>query len=719
MQSLRAERRQFRSRVRQSEVCTRSVTDDDLIDIYAHTEWADYYEPPKPLSRSAATAVQGAAAASTITTISVPGEYALSGGRSTDHGAGSCQQAECAAHSVGTGGDEVRDGAAPVGHRRVRLNRLPLETVDLEKVRRDCPSPRGRVVLGMITSDTVARKMLRKVQPAPHRGHPVGAHLEHVFREALGYRNFRTVSRADFWHPFFTRLKSNGIEVRLLVDGTSGGHPNAINQRLPAPPPPPAMMRIQTVILVIVSGRAMGVDDVRTAFATMGMCDTMARAHGVAVFTRQGSVMRAVSDRVIQGGTFSAAQCQYTVLQYALGDRLPPRQVADESQPRALLRERMTGVNYAATCLRLRRLVHVDDVVSGGDDRAQLDVQRKAFREESMRKYRVQWKEFEPSAEEGRAVGVHINCAEKWWSVCPRWATRTVQTLQELAASQWNDHTAEWFGGVMAWVCQSHHLPGVPMWLIRYNRGEAIRLAIAMTTTRIRYRMQRTPEQALRRWPRDGDRESAPYAITDASTRGWAGARTDGVSRCGPWYWCTRAEMPTVEPCCHRPLPTRIDPGQIYLAEMLANAELLWDWGGERDKLVITDSSVWADVVARGHTMDPRMGAMLVALHLLRPGGAQVAVAHCAGHGEGGNYADESTQTLLPFSVVGRPLPSTTNTPRWSPLALVSDTTGVGPHMARVVEPWLNCAWLDRVRRLTAPRPVPAAGRDEQVAVCS
>lgn len=549
----------------------------------------------------------------------------------------------------------------------------------------------------MMVDDRIARTMLRPLVPCADRGSPVGKHMEDVFRAALAYQNFSLSKTAQHFHAFFTRPKSDGVSVRLIVDGTAGGHPNAINQRLPRPPPPPAMMRVPTVVLVLVTGTVFGVDDVQTAFPTMRMCRTMTQAHGVAVILAGGGILRAVTDRVIQGGTWSATVCQYAVLQYALGSAGGPRrETADIMRPDEVLRRRQ-GVPYARICLRMRRLVHVDDVMSGGTDAAQLDRERLEFRARATALYGVRWKAFKESAPRGRAVGIEVDCEQKTWGVCYDWGERVCESLGDVRTAQWTDDVADWFNGVAAWVSLVLHVPMVPIWLVREDRASAVDVLVMMIRSRARYRQLKSVEQTLRAWPRDGQ---DAYSISDASRRGWAAARTDGASRCGIWKWCARVDAPTTVQCCDGREAVEVESKDIYKAEALASMEMLWDWRRDEDTLLVSDSQIWVNDVRKGHSMDTLLGGLLAAFYLVARG--PWAVAHVAGHGPGSNYADGPSQSVQTFSVSGLAPPSSMRVVQWAKMGVATCSSTLDNALARAILPYLPCVWRTRLAEVCA-----------------
>lgn len=588
----------------------------------------------------------------------------------------------------------------------LKLNKLPERTVDLRGVAKACPSPRGRLAMQAMCVDEVARTMLRRVMPSASRGTPAGKQYEAIVREAAGYRNIEIGVRADYYHKVFTRLKSNMAEVRMIVDGTCSGDVNAANQRLPRPPPPPAMMRVTVVIRVLLSGAVFGVDDVRTAFATMPLCETMQRAHGVAVFTRAGGVIRGVSTRVIQGGTWSACVCQYHTLTVVLDEEhMPQRETADYSKPADLVNSRRVGVNFVGACLLARRLVHVDDVMSGGVDARALDAKRRSFRERAERKWGVQWKDFVPSGPRGRAVGIELDCEHKMWGVCTAWYEELARALYDIADADWDAHVEEWFRGVTAWIVQVVHVPAMlPVWSMESgDKRAAVEAAVAMAQSRVAlpwWARERDLEQIMKPWPRPGRLGGAAYSISDASKIGWAAARTDGTSRCGNWYWCREKHVPTTVPCCGGDTPIHMESADIYLGEAMASVENVWDWDTDgADALIVTDSKIWVDVaLSCAGSTDRTVTALLLVLVLTASG--ERAIAHCNGHGEGANYADGPSQEIRRFSVVGLPPPASTGVPRWTVAGGATHARAVRRLMRAAALQRLPCVWRQRLERV-------------------
>lgn len=559
----------------------------------------------------------------------------------------------------------------------------------MQRLVRDCPSPRGRLSLGLHCDDGVARNVLRCTMVTPTRGEPAGRHLAHIFRAAVGYENFVIHKKADHWHVFFTRTKSNGIECRLIVDGTGADHPNAINSRLPEPPTPPAMMRVGTVVLVLVDCDHFGVDDVRTAFAQMGLCDIMQRAHGVAVITRGGSVIRGRSTRVIQGGTWSAACCQHATLLYALpeADR-PPREAGEVGRDHATCRK--VGVDYITACVRARRMVHVDDVMSGGygPDPTALDERRRLFREAATAAYGVVWKNMTLSDVSGVAVGVHIDCTAKTWGLDPGWVAQLVEALGRLRGREWSEESRQWFRGVTVWVAQVLHTALLPMYLLETDREAALDLLVMTARSRAGYRRRLTPEQAMRPYPRmSGERA---YCISDACGTGASGAATDGTTAYGPWKWCAHAGRYDFGETCAESTPTYVPPQHMTEAEAAASARVAVQMRGTTDRLVISDSKDWVDAMARGHSRADAMGLYVAAATVLATG--QWSVAHVDGRD---NTADGPSRGVPSRFVVSEdvPHPPLTGRPRWTIIGVAQWCGMLEDGIRRVLAKRLPCSW--------------------------
>lgn len=556
--------------------------------------------------------------------------------------------------------------------------------------------------MAMMYNDDVAKCFLRPVVSGASRGTPAGKQYEAIVRAAAGYDNIQLGVPADYYHKIFTRPKSNGLEVRMIVDGTCAGDVNAANQRLPRPIPPPAMFAVRTVVRVYMTCKYIAVDDIRTAFANFEMCSVMQRAHGVAVFTRSGGVLRGVSTRVIQGGTWSATVCQYQTLTVALDPaNAPERESGDYTVPATLIAERTKGVSYVNACLRARRLVHVDDVMSGGDDAATLDRDRLWFRERAEREYNVRWKPFEASAKSGRLVGVHIDCEGKWWSVCPVWAEKLERALETYkGGAVWTSQERQWFDGVSVWVLQVTHqqLP-LPTWLA--DDGDmpgAMAALVAMARERVaatEWVAKRRLGHVMTAWPRPGKHGGGAYSISDASKRGWAGARTDGVTRCGYWHWCATNKVHSTQRCCAdgRVL---MESGDVYKGEALASLETAYDVASEgRDLLIVTDSKIWVDTLLAVCAGDRVLAACAVAMAATATG--ERAVAHCAGHGDGANYADQPSHDVTGFTVVGVPPPSSTAIPRWSVAGVARHGDEVRDMVLTEACRYLPCLWARRL----------------------
>lgn len=577
------------------------------------------------------------------------------------------------------------------------MNALPRHKINAKEVMRRCPSPRGRMAIALHTDDGAARNALRRLQPHTDRGQPAGRHLAWVFRAAIAAENFEISDVADYWHVFFLRMKRDGTG-RLIVDGTCGAHVNAFNSRLPRPPPPPAMMRIGTIIIMLLDGDVFGVDDIRTAFPQFELCAVMRRALGVAVILESGAVMRGNVARMIQGGTWSAVTCQYTSLECALSQSQLPARAAAQVTPQQWIHQRPTGVDYVSACIRARRMVHVDDIMSGGADRTKVDAERMEFRRRAEQAFGVQWKPFVPAAPRGRAVGIDLCCQTKTWSVCGEWAQKVHRSLRNMEGQEnWDERDVMWVAGVSEWVAQVLHLPGVVSAFARGTRTQrrnAAQLLTEQVMSRATMRRLRRPEWMLRPWPRDGVRN---VVISDACGSGWAAsASVKRYAACGRWYRCNTYGVISPIRCCDGTMEAYVQPAEMYIAEAMASVEGIVGGRDEAagDQLVLTDSKIWADALAANHSTDETLRALLVMVSVSALG--QCAVAHIEG---AHNPMDVPSRDLVARAVDIADIPMDhVGTVRWSQSGLARVCERTLRLMVEMVAHSLPCMWAQRAQ---------------------
>ena len=520
-------------------------------------------------------------------------------------------------------------------HPLIKLNALPKHTVNAAAIRTRCPSPRGRLAIGAHIDDGVARTMLAPLKKGADMG-PSSVGMDWVMREAVIADNAKVTNEVDHLHRMFLRVKRDGVSARLIVDGTDGGSSNALNSRMPLPVPPPALMRIQTVVLILMSRSVFGVDDVRTAFNTFLLCGIMQRAIGVAFVRGAGAQCKGCMTRMIQGGSWSAVTCQYSILTASLPVRFLPMYERQHVNPHDWSAQRHRGVDFFGACVASRRLVHIDDVMSAGHDAAQLDAERQIMRERATRDFGIMWKESQPSGTTGRAVGVWLDLTSKSWTVDPEWAQRVMTALPKA-------HDDEWLCGVAEWITQVLHAPGMIRAAMRMAPSGGERYLEVMLRTTARYRRRLEPEQALRPWPRGNGKV---YVQGDAMNHGYAVATSEGVSVAGTWWRCGKTNALSVSACCHTAKSSSTIPAEMVRAEALTTAEGVWlachGEGGQLpaarygdDLFVISDNKPWIDALISAHSESDDVLAVIVAVFLVASG--HVAAAHVPGES---NVAD-------------------------------------------------------------------------------
>lgn len=514
---------------------------------------------------------------------------------------------------------------------RLQLNVLPTTQVDLETIAMTTPCMRTAAAIYMHIDEAWARRCLRGLQGgAPDH---VNTSTERMRRHLLYAvrRQNAAVMPVDHVHAVFTRPKANGRELRLIVDCTDKNHPNSFNCRLPKQAAPPGMFRVPTVVAVVMSGTYFGLDDVKTAFATMGMCRTMCKALGMRLAeTRYQPAMTMSHTRMPQGGTWSATVCQGHTLTAAVPALFwPASNVPDDMRLVGVPRDaigQLPAANWEKVLIALRRVVHVDDVVSVGLDPAIVDAARRQFRENATQKYGVQWKDAEPAKQLGVALGILFDLGRRTWGVSRTWSVDVMDSLRGWDSNDEEDQ--QWLRGVLAWVCQVLHVPKVIM-MLTIDGAKAPKWTESLLRARISYVRELELPDRLTSWPRDGDRQCVQ--LSDASTYGWGGSLLDiEASACrGNWYRCERIGFSPF-PCCAGSEAIRLVSGQIAHAEAIASTLLIHRTPtGVVGRMVLTDSQAWRDAVARSGSADPVFAALLVFIWMVSDG--QIATAHVQG----------------------------------------------------------------------------------------
>ena len=576
--------------------------------------------------------------------------------------------------------DALPRTAGSAANNGLRVNPLPLTTMDLAAIRLACHSPRGRGLIHWHTNDGAARRVLRPLQPH-HPGTITAPNMSSIIRQAIAYQNYRVVKTHDHAHRAFLRRKKDG-SARLLFDGTDYLHPNAVNQRLPHPLIPPALWRVASVLVIIMSGSVVGVDDVRTCFPQMPLCPIMQMAHGVTIRTGRAH-LRVVSTRVTQGARNSPALAQYTVLTLALVQS-------------PILRHPDGATDYHTMSARARRVVHIDDVVSSGISASLLDQQRLDFRQLAEQRYQVVWKEFTPSAAVGSALGIRMDCERHSWTMDPLWVNTVVTNLARLRGHELTQNSKQWLMGIAAWVCQIVHVPLFPISLAVADRFDAaIDLLLILSKAAMTHNRPRSPEQTFRHWPRG---HVPHYTVSDACRESWAGASTDGTSECGYWYDCVSSRF-SATPCCSTE-HLRIENAEVYYGEALASihAWLSTTTGTSDDWLIASDSQIWVDNIARAHASDLQLAALLVVLWLAAP--APIAAVHVPGDV---NPAHEPSHGPYRFAAHIHSPPAMTTTPRWSVIGTARACGRAWIAMRDAVIPMLPCGLREQVRTMHPP----------------
>jgi hypothetical protein len=405
--------------------------------------------------------------------------------------------------------------------------------------------------------------------------------------------------------------------------------------------------------------------------------------------------MNLCSTKAIQGGTNSAALCQYSVL-----TMVHPR--ATPSTPRTISRDNLAdvpldAVDFFALSVAARRCVHVDDVMSGGDTATSLNEECEAMMTRATELYGVRWKPGIGATTSADAVGVRVETQHKTWRLKPSWATLVAQALLEARGRQLTDKHVQWLDGVAEWIALVLHFPALTTTIRRVSTSDtAITFLLQLLKASCRHTQQLTPEQWLRRWPRRND----DYAISDACGRGWAGAVTNGTSVCGRWYKCRRTDWWTPYPCCGGNEPGKPNPEDMYYTETLASVEtyhnsLVAD--RVEDMLLLTDSEIWMYTLQRMRTQNIHMMALIIVMYVIAKG--PIAVAHVA---DPVNTADRPSREIYTF-VAEKPPPPHTKL-RWSIIGTSKVCHSVQSAAIEAVIPYLPCIWRQRMNVYTSRR---------------
>ena len=539
-------------------------------------------------------------------------------------------------------------------HGRPRINILPTTSIDVMAVLRDSPCPASRLALRVHFVEADARTALRPMQPSTTVGPWTQPQLAYVIRAAVAAKNMSVISRKDLQHAhvIFLRLKSNGLEYRMLVDASDRGHPNAYNSRLPKPPKPPAMLPVLMVIIIINQGDVMAVDDIATAFHQLSpMTHSMSAALGVAVPLASGNSLCAKYLAVPQGGTWSAVTMQGVSLMAAHAfDGLPNRK-AEASRPRDDWHN-TPPADWATCAIKKGRITHVDDIVSTAKgEPAALDKQRLEMKELATKKYNVKWKPSLPSASTGVALGINYDLSEKVWSVTTKWSQAFTKYLRRETVD------TEKVRGCVVWIATVFALPAiiVPSMSKVVNIPDSTRRMLQiLASSRATWVSHDAPTiQQLSR-PVGYDFIS----ITDAMGYGWAGATNTGLSEAGKWYRCKSAGIMSPVPCCGGTETIYVPPEDMYLGESMASAWMalrsarrqgVWRKAAPepfigRELLMITDSDVWNKAVRRGYSSNITLLSLMLLLHLALP--RAPAIAHVKGDD---NPADKPSRNQTTF----------------------------------------------------------------------
>jgi hypothetical protein len=627
-------------------------TDDStssVFDIFAHTKGGHYYEA-RPTPGGAEDECDD--------------EGHVQGARMDQYGVG--------AESGDDGEDEGKGPGKNMLQSTRRMNPLPTTSMDIQRLLLDNVCTDASMVIRVHACDDTAKATLAPMPVVREKSCINPPRLMWVARECVAAKNMEE-GESEYQHTYFLRLKSDGFTYRLIVDGTAKSLASSFNSRLPVPPAPRAMMRIYTVLLVVMAGECIGVDDVRTAFPQIPLCETMRRALGIWIRTSGKKIWKLRCTRAIQGGTWSAALCQAIVLWLVYGERLVGGTVR--------------VVDWFRMCVENGSLVHVDDVVSSGLVAAELDGRRLRFREWSSSRYGVIWKEHLPSGTTADALGLHMNVRDKVWRLRTEWIESCTEALAAMIMKSLNEHAKQWLAGIAVWICQALHLPMAVVTIMRTNPQGTIRPLMIMLRGSAYHRHRcAVPSSMLGRWPRSRRRR---YVISDASCEGWSGSTQACLGRAGRWSRCAKSGWITTEPCCGEQVE-RIEPAEVYYGEALASCDaIVHNEYPDEELLVVTDSMIWKNALVRNHSSCMHMAALIVLVYLIRL--CQTAAAHIPGLS---NPADEASHSAIPF-VATEELHPTTGIPEWTLIGWSHPCQRTAMAMWVLSRKYIPCAWRD------------------------
>ena len=306
-----------------------------------------------------------------------------------------------------------------------------------------------------------------------------------------------------------------------------------------------------------------------------------------------------------------------------------------------------------------------------------------AFRQKSEAEFGIKWKPFQPSSTKADALGINVDLEHGTWAPKLSWTLSLEQAM-----ATWPDDKLR---GCANWICTVLQTP--PVGVSRMERADRLKWMARALKVRAHFISPPTLDTL------DLPIEVQRAVISDASTEGWAGSATGGVALAGRLYRCKRGgtDHLTLRPCCGGSLPVRIAPAEVYLAESMA-AAWIYLHALERDPdtyVAMTDSSIWADAMARGYSPDATIMSLLVLVHILARGHSPVA-AHIPGGDQ--NPADNSSHTALPFRMPLR-LPTPSAPPRRTILGRTA-TCGTLNMLEHVTLPCCFDDFIARARRI-------------------
>lgn len=475
-------------------------------------------------------------------------------------------------------------------------------------------------------------------------------------REAVAAKTMAISKRRHLQHlhSIFLRMKSNGIDYRLLVDATDHEHPNAYNSRLPKPPKPASMVRVVVFLVVAMGFSFVGVDDIQTAFHQLGpLAEPLQRALGVAVPYPGGRSAPALYARYVvvpQGGTWSAVLCHGCALVFAhhtewFPARKPLRLPGDRNELQSV-----APANWDEATIRNARFVHVDDVVSFGVSSCELDLRRQAFRRSSTAQWGVKWKPYEPSAHRGTALGIWMDLESKVWTLKREWISRVAELLSDASTANDDEHTRDWLCGIAAWASSVLLTPTTLLHIV--GRGQMERARESLTRFIKAAARFGCPELTTLASLRARRLTHTDTVNSDAMVVGWSAATSLGVSEASKWYSCSRTATFTIKKCCGSADPVTIEPADMQYAEAMASAYIALRHLSSIDRprsgitLVLCDNEAWVQALWRARTKRYHVMALLVLIHYAMRPGQQLIAAHIDGTV---NPADGPSREQRPF----------------------------------------------------------------------